>query len=140
DAVVGDGPARVGRLDVVLLPVCLAGRGAFPHAPGRLVPAHVDVAQGHARVAVDRHQVLDDALDERVRGGQRWVDDVVVVVLRRGVARAVVRVAQQEALRAGRVARLRERARAGLHGLDGGARVARHLDLRDDLDVPRGRV
>src|SRR2546429_9594508 len=53
--------------------------------------------------------------------------DVVVVALRRGVHRAVVRVVEP-------VLRVR------LHGPDRGARVTRHLELGDHLDVPRRRV
>jgi hypothetical protein len=66
------------------------------------------------------------------------VHHVVVVPLRRGVDRPVVRVAQEVLRGAGGVALLAQHPGAGFHRLDGGARVAGHLDLGDHLDVPGG--
>ena len=124
----------------MLLQVRLHRGRALPDAAGDLVAAHVEVAQGHAGLAVEGHEVLHHALHERVGGGESRVHHVVVVALGRGVGGAVPGVAQAEAARAIGVAFRLERSEARLHRLDGGARVAGHLELGDHLDVPRRGV
>src|SRR5207248_5248084 len=100
---------------------------SLPHAAWDFVASHMDVAQRHTRLAVHRREVADHPLDEPVRRLEYGVHDLVVVALLGGVHRAVVRIVEP-------VLRVR------LHGLDRGARVTRHLELGDHLDVPRRRV
>ena len=124
---VEDEPQIIDTRETVCLQVRLDGRRTLPHAGRDLVASHVDVAQGHARLTVNRHELADHALDEAVRRLECRVHHVVVIALGRGVHRAIVRVVQPVLL-------------VGLHRLDRGARVARHLDFGNHLDVPRRRI
>ena len=115
------------------LHVGLHDRRSDPDAGRDLVAAHVDMAQRCTGLAVHRGEIAHDALDEPVRRLERRVHHVVGITLDRPVHRTVFRVGQQ-------VLPVPGGAKSRLHRLDRGARVARHLDLGDDLDVSRRRV
>ncbi len=122
-------PEIVDAGDVVRLHVGLNGRRPDPDAGRHFISAHVDVTQRRTRLAVHRGKIAHHALDEAIGRLERRVDHVVGVALDRRVDRTVSRIAQQVL-----------RVAASLHGLDRGARVARHLNLRNNLDVSRRRV
>ena len=141
DAAVEEEPEVVDAPEAVLLHGTPARPGDRSQTPaGTSSPPMWRLRRGTPASRWRATRSCTTCVDERVRGGQGGVHHVVVVELRRGVLGAVLRVAQQEAPRPLRVALRAERPEAGLHRLDRGAGVARHLQLGDHLDVPRRGV
>ena len=110
-----------------------AGGRLGPRPGGQLVPPEVEGLQ-RLDVGVHRFHAAEEVLDEGVRRLDARVDAVVGEQLDGDVLGPVVGVGEEELARRRRVGG-GETAVAGSHGGDGGARVARHVERRDYLDV-----
>ena len=98
-----------------------------PRAAGHLVAAQVDDLEFQAGFLVHLLQLTDHIVDEQVDVVAGHVEHIVVITLGRGVDRGVLLVPQAVLLGSG-VARC-----TVLHRHDGGAGVARRLNLGDDV-------
>ena len=107
----------------------------MPDAVGHFVAAGVDGGQRRPRLGVHRDEVIDHRLEKTIGRRQADVDDVVIPHLHRPIFRLIVRIVQQKSGSLFILALRHQPGVAGLHGFDGRPRVARHVDLRDHLDV-----
>ena len=89
------------------------------------------------RLLVHRGERIDDGIDEAIGRGQADVERVVVIMLDAAIFGRVRRIDQAIGVGLRRLARGQQARVANLHRLDRGAAVTRHIDRRNDLDLPR---
>ena len=105
----------------------------------RLVRADMICGQRHPRRLVQRGNVVDHCVDEAIGAVDTDVQRVVVIMLNAGIAGGVARLDQPETLGRRLVALRQQPLIAYLHRPDRRARMAGHVEGRDDGDLSRLR-